>query len=91
MVKRIIGEAASATVYVRIAPSLKEKMNSAADSCGLSTAKWLAEAIQEKLDRDSSCSSAAPLPAGIDRDVLRAVIREELEKMEKEEAAHGAL
>lgn len=50
MAKRVIGESASATVYARIPPSLKNKMDSAADAAGLSTTKWLIEAIQEKLD-----------------------------------------
>jgi len=83
MVKRIIGEPCVVPINFRVSETMKKDLDSAADSQNISTTEYIRRAIAEKLARESSLSAGSDSEY-ITRADLRAVIREELLKMETE-------
>lgn len=66
----------------RIPEDMKKELDDAAYNSRLSIAAYVRCAIKEKIDRESAINTELAETAQIDRDLIRSVVLEELEKIE---------
>lgn len=74
---------------IRLDPEFHAACSASADEAGQTLAEWIRRAMRDKLDRVTVPLSASPASSASqfsesDREIIRAVIREELEKIELE-------
>lgn len=81
MGKRITDNTADAAINIKIPSKLKIEVDTHADKLGISTAEFVRRALQEKIERGLN-PTVEPGEAE-QREVIRKMIIEELDKIEK--------
>lgn len=76
---------------IRLDPEFHAACSASADEVGQTLSEWIRRAMKDKLDRINQINNVYPRSASpsssiseSDREIIRAVIREELEKIELE-------